>query len=191
MGGWEIFTRNGEKPGMIGRGLWKNFKISWHSRQRGTNPPIIRKPPFFKTSLHCHFLQLLPHFSFCWPVSWWSNHIWCAILLNDNKDLQMLGLDTIVPEGPWCVFYATRVKFTEVWHMLFFFYWYSDFVITHTNTYHTLGQLDWHTHMNIFLHHLLCAHSSYLNYIKWLNEKFTDVFSFQKLFTCKSHVSVN
>ena len=28
------------------------------------------------------------------------------------------------------------------------------------------GPLDWHTHINIYLHHLICAHSSYLNYIK-------------------------
>ena len=143
---------------MIGRGLWKNFKISWHSRQRGTNPPIIRRPPFFKTSLHCHFLQLLPHFSFCWPVSWWSNHIWCAILLNDNMDLQMLGLDTIVPEGPWCVFYATRVKFTEVWHMLFFFLLVLWFCYhTHKHIPHSGAIRLTHTYEYIFTPPVMCS----------------------------------
>ena len=39
----------------------------------------------------------------------------------------------------------------------------------------------------------MCAHSSCLNYIEWIihwYQKFTfhNVFSFQKLFTCKSHV---
>ena len=30
------------------------------------------------------------------------------------------------------------------------------------------GPVDWHTHKNIYLHHFICAHSSYLNYIiKW------------------------
>ena len=53
---------------------------------------------------------------------------------------------------------------------------------------------------NIYLHHLLYAHSNYLYYIKMIKwiilryQKFTfhDVFlSFKKLFTCKSHVSVD
>ena len=58
----------------------------------------------------------------------------------------------------WCaiqkdlaVFYATRYKSH-----------------THTHTQHTQRPIDWHTHINIYQHHLLCAHSSYLYYTVWL-----------------------
>ena len=44
---------------------------------------------------------------FLW-INGWSSHVWCAILLNYNMDLHMSGLCTLVPEGPWCVFYVTR-----------------------------------------------------------------------------------
>ena len=45
---------------------------------------------------------------------------------------------------------------------------------TQKHTQHTQGPLDWHTHINTYLHHLLFVHSSYLYYIKWLSEKFID-----------------
>ena len=53
---------------------------------------------------------------------------------------------------------------------------------------HTQGSVDWHTHINIYLHQMLCACNSYLYYTTWLIEQFTfhSVFSFQKLFTSKS-----
>ena len=38
----------------------------------------------------------------------WSHDIWCAILLNDNIELHMSTLGSLVPEGPSCVFYAIR-----------------------------------------------------------------------------------
>ena len=64
---------------------------------------------------------------------------------------------------------------------------------THTDTQHTQGPVDQHTHVNKYLHQLLCAHSSYLYYNEWIihwHQKFTfhNVFSFQRLFTCKSHI---
>ena len=37
-----------------------------------------------------------------------SCRISCTNLNNDNMDLYILSLGTLVPEGPWCVFYATR-----------------------------------------------------------------------------------
>ena len=52
------------------------------------------------------------------------------------------------------------------------FYWYSNLISytqTHQHTQHTQGPVDWHTHVNTCLHHLLCAYISYLYYIKWLN----------------------
>ena len=45
----------------------------------------------------------------------------------------------------------------------------------HTNTQHTQGPVDWHTHINTYLHNVLFAHSSCLYYIKWFNDYFTDI----------------
>ena len=46
---------------------------------------------------------------FLW-LNGWSCHIWCAILFNNNMDLHMSSLDTLVPQRPWWVFYATRCQ---------------------------------------------------------------------------------
>ena len=71
----------------------------------------------------------------------WSWHIWCTILLNDNMDLHMSRLGTLVPEGPWYGVYAARHQFYWGLTHNMFFYWYSD-LISHTNTHSTLrGQL--------------------------------------------------
>ena len=83
---------------------------------------------------------------------------------------------------------AIMVKFPGVWHITPFFagtlIWYHTH--KHTDTQHTLGLVDWHIHININLHHLSCAHKSYLYYNEWTvnwHQKFTlsNVFSFQKL----------
>ena len=70
---------------------------------------------------------------FLW-LNGWSCHIWCAILCNNNMDLHMSSLGTLVTEGPWYVFYAKGVKLTEVWHIMWLFtgtlIWYH----THTHT---------------------------------------------------------
>ena len=53
----------------------------------------------------------------------------CAILLNDNMDLHMSSLGTLVPEGPWYVFYAARC---QVYGGLIYnvvFYWYPDITL--------------------------------------------------------------
>ena len=39
----------------------------------------------------------------------WSRHIWCVILLY-IMNLHISNLGTLVPEGPCCVFYATRCQ---------------------------------------------------------------------------------
>ena len=45
------------------------------------------------------------------------------------------SLSTLVPEGPWCVFYATRNHvYWRLTHNVFFFCWYSKFDITHKDT---------------------------------------------------------
>ena len=90
-GGW--FYNRGD-----GKFLWRppyivypcpNFKFCW------TSPLLL-----------CHFqlpLQLSCFFG-------WIGDRDCAILLNDNMDLHMSDLGTLVPKGPWCVFYATRCQ---------------------------------------------------------------------------------
>ena len=61
-----------------------------------------------------------------------------------------------------------------------------DFIHTQLYAYYTKGPVDWHTHINIYLHQLLCAH---LYYIEWIIKNLlSNVFSFQKLLTCQSHI---
>ena len=155
-------------------------------------PPTTHFPVTSKPHSHC---------SFCWPVSLaelWSRRIWCAILVNDNMVLHMSSLGILVPERPWCVFYATRRQvYWGLTHVVF--YWCSDLIShTHTNTHSALRGSQLTHSYKYKLDHLLRAHSChlyYINMIKWiiLYQKFTyyNVFSFQKLFTCKSHVSVD
>ena len=81
-------------------------------------PPSLWRPPILPT---CSFFKFCPspsHFLvissptpivlsvvlFLWLSRW--SHIWWAVLLNDDMDLHMLSLGTLLPEGPWCVFYA-------------------------------------------------------------------------------------
>ena len=102
---------------------------------------------------------------FLW-LNVWSHHIWCAILLNDNM--------VLVPEGPWCVFYAARRQvYWGLTHIVVFLL-VLRFDITNAQTHYTQGPLDWHTHQNVYLYHLLCAQMSYLYYIKWLNKWLND-----------------
>ena len=109
------------------------------------------------------FSQLMCTFSFCispclqtptptvvsaalflWLNGWWC-HIWCAVLLNDNMDLHMSSLGTIVPEGPWCVFYATGHQiYVGLTCNVFFtgtLIWYhmTNTTHTHAHTQHTLN----------------------------------------------------
>ena len=87
-------------------------------------------------------------------------------------DLHISSLGTLIPEGPWCVF--------------------------HEHTQGPVANINWHN--------LLCAYIRYLYYIEWIIRYlyyiewiihwyqkfiFPNVFSFQKLFTCKSCISVD
>ena len=59
---------------------------------------------------------------------------WCAVSLS-IMDLCMSSLGTLVPEGPWCVFYATRCQvYWGLAHnvVLLLILWFD---ITHTNTH--------------------------------------------------------
>ena len=147
----------------------------------------------------CHLQPSPPLFFLLSSVLWLNGllrHIWYVVLFNYNMDLHMSSLGTLVPEGTLCVFYAAKRQ--VYWGLIHnvVFYWYSNSTSQNKHTQHTQEPVDWHNQINIYLHHLLCAHSGYLYYMKWIirwYQKFTfyNVFSFQKLFTCKSHISVD
>ena len=138
-----------------------------------TPSPSFQSPPATTPTVLSIFLFLL--------LNGLSYHIRCGILLNYIMDLHMSSLGILVPEGPWCVFSATRCQlYWGLTHVVF--YCCSDFVIADRNTQHTQGEVDWHTHINMYLHNLLCAHSSYLYYIKWLkNNYFPQCLFFSKM----------
>ena len=54
-----------------------------------------------------------------------------------------------------------------------------DTTQTHKQTQHTRESVHWHTHINIYLHHLLCAHGSCLFYIDIKNLLSTMPFLFK------------
>ena len=57
-------------------------------------------------------LSVLSVVLFLW-LNGWLHHIWFAIFLNDNMDLHMTNLGTLVSEWPWCVFYAIGTLVSE------------------------------------------------------------------------------
>ena len=67
--------------------------------------------------------------------------------------------------------------------------WYHTHKQSHKHTQHTEGPVDWHTHINIYLHQLLCAHNSYLYYIEWIIHWYKK-FSVHSLFFSKGLVSM-
>ena len=113
IGGSKIFIRNwGGRGGSQKWGGWQLFKVSLSSWKRGYNPPILWRPTLYCLPPLFHIFSNLPsphsHCSFfLWLKGWWR-HIWCFTLLNDNRDLHMSSLGTLVPEGHWCLFYAIR-----------------------------------------------------------------------------------
>ena len=188
-GGCEIFTRNwGEARNKEGTGGLGTFKVLLHSWQKGANPlilwrlsPILHTPyplfqilstplPHFPVTSNPH-----PHCSFCCHVSLAEWVIKPYLMCHGSTHAKPWYL------GTWrtlMCFMQKGVKFTEVWHVMWFFAGTMTQCHTHTNTQHTQhtqGPVDWHTHINIYLHHLLCAHSSCLYFVKWLNEWFTDI----------------
>ena len=105
------------------------FQGSLHTWQRGA--PILWRTSYILNPLFSNFvppptythtslsppsptLTVLSIVLFFW-LNGWSRHIWCAILLYDNMHLHQSSLGTLVPEGPWCAFYATK---RQVWHMI-------------------------------------------------------------------------
>ena len=117
---------------------------------------------FYEDPLYC----LPSFFRFC-PTPSLSPPISTPTVLSVMNNILSLG--TLVPQGSWCVFYATRNQvYWALTHNVVFL-WCSD-LISYTHTQHTQGPVDWHTCIIIYWHHLLFAYSNYLYYIKWLNE---------------------
>ena len=133
-------------------------------------PLYIACPPSFfqilSNPLSLTFLQpptstliVLSVVHFLW-LNGWSYHIWCAILPNDNMDLHMSSLGTLVPEGPWCMFYATRCQvYLGLTHSVVF-YWYSDLTSQthkHTHTAHSGASRLTLLHKFIFAPLVMCS----------------------------------
>ena len=133
---------------------WQIFKVPLHSWQRGTNPPYLWRPLYYLPLLFQKIFQppptslspptptptVLPVVLFLW-LNGWSHHIWCANLLNDNMDLHISSLGTLVPERPWCVFYGTRCQVCWALTNHVDFDWYFDLIpltYKHINTPSTL-----------------------------------------------------
>ena len=88
------------------------------------------------------------------PFHWlngWSCHISCANLRNDNMDLHISSLGTLVPEGLWCMFYATTHEvFWDLTQCVFLLALWFDIIHT-KHSQHTQGLADWHTYINLDL----------------------------------------
>ena len=98
---------------------------------------------------------------FFW-LNGWSHHIWCAILLNDNTDRDMSSLSTLVPEGPWDVFYATRHQvYRGLTHNVFLMLLWFDMLHPHTNTQthtaHSETSRLTHSYKYIFTPPVICS----------------------------------
>ena len=109
--------------------LWDSFSTCAKFSEKLT-PPV----PHTSLSSPTPTPTVLSIGLFLW-LHGWSRHIWCAISLNDNLDLHMLSLGTLVPEGPWYVLYTKGLAFTEIWHIMWFF---TGTLISHTQTHSTL-----------------------------------------------------
>ena len=149
----------------------KFFLRTW---QRDANPIILWRPPYIASPPFLKFCPPSTPAPLPFPLQPPPHFLWCAISLDGNMDLYMSSLGTLVPGGAWCVFYATKRRaYCGLTHSVVStgpLVWFHTHTHTHANTQHTQEPVDDHSHINIYLHHLLCAHSSYLYYIKWLNE---------------------
>ena len=147
----------------------------------GVLTPYLMKSPFFKFCQPPPFLlpptPTLPALSvvlFLW-LDGWSRYIICTILLNDIMDLQMPSVGTLVPEGPWCVFYATRRQVCRALTHNVAFCWYRDLIShtthkhTQTHTAHSGASRCTRPYKYIFTPPYLC--SQQLSLLYWMNNK--------------------
>ena len=102
--------------------------------------PLILATPFFSNFVHTPIASILqppPPLLFLLSCffGWMGDRPTFDVLLH------MLSLDTLVPVGPCCLFYATRHQVYRGLTHNIVFWWYSDLLShtqTHTNTRNTL-----------------------------------------------------
>ena len=102
-------------------------------------------------------------------------------------DLQILRLGTLVPGGPWYVFHAKGVKFTEIWHIMCFFtgalIWYH----TQTHAQHNQGSVNWHTHrIYIYTTCYVLTAATFMKLIDYFPQclLFSKIIQLQKSYIC-------
>ena len=140
------YERQSWRSGDLGWGArshWPSHNIPWscHRWQRGLNLPYILKTPLIlPTPPFSSFVQPTPLLS--WPLidlsvvlfiwlNGWSRHIWCIILIMlwMYTCQGLSSLATLVPEGPWCVFNATKHKvYWDQTHNMVFC-WFYDLIL--------------------------------------------------------------
>ena len=112
--------------------------------------------------------QILSNPSTHFPVT--SNPTPTVLFVMDNVDLHVLSLCTLVPEGPWCVFYATRHQvYWGLAHNMVF-WWYSNLIShkhTHTHIEHAKTSMLTHPYKYIFT--LLGIFSHQLSLLHWMD----------------------
>ena len=97
MGEWEILGNSLHT--WLTEGCWASYFMK--------TPPMLPTPfsNFGQPSLYPNLpvtSNSHSHYPFCCSVSLAV----CVITLHDNMDLHISSLGILVPEGPWCVFYA-------------------------------------------------------------------------------------
>ena len=190
IGGWKIFSRNGGKPGLGGwfynRGM-RNFQ-SLYIVCRGmltslfyeNTLPILLNSPSFQVlppppTISCHFQSAPPLLFLLSCFFGWMGDCATFDVLFYLIIIWILGMSslvTLVPEVYW-----------GLTHNMVF-YWYYDLIshtLSHKYTQHTQEPKELHTHWNIYLHHLLCAHNSYLYNSLISKNYFPQYLSFSKI----------
>ena len=135
---WQMLSCDRHNP------FQANVPFLYHSWQRGPNSLILWRPthyiayPLFSNIVLKYIHRQPPPpllFLFSCFIDWMGDHLLTGIM-----DLYMSSVVTLVPEAPWCVFYATT-RHQVYWGLPnnVIFCWYSDLIShTHTNTHSTL-----------------------------------------------------
>ena len=175
-----------------------------HSWQRVPNPLFYEDPFILPTTTpFSNLLQLLlPRclqplspmlFLLFYVFGWMGDSATFDVPLNDIMDLHMSNFGT--SEGPCCVFYATRrqgLLRSDTWGILLVL-WF-DITQIQNHTAHSGANRLTHSYKYILTPPVMCSQQlSALHWIIHWYQKFSyhNVFSFQKLLTCRSHISVD
>ena len=121
-------------------------------------PSFFKFCPIPSPQLTCH-LQPPPQLFFLLSCffGWMGDHTTFDVLFYLMIYWStMSSLGNLVPEGPWCVFYATRSQ--VYWGLTYnvVFYWYSD-LISQTHTAHSGASGLTHPYKCIFTPLAMCS----------------------------------